>query len=288
MLWVYLSLIAAFCVATQDTVLKKSLSHLSHYEMIGYPILYSLPFFLVTLISVPVPPLDATFYWSFIISIPLNALAIMLYVRAIKISPLSLTVPFLSFTSLFVVLSGWLMLGEVPNLWGLGGIGLIVIGSYVLNIRPGQWSILDPFRALSRETGSKLMFAVAVLFSLGSVLGKVGILHSSPLFFQTALFVALDILMIIYLLARKKIHIPDFKKEYKIGIFVGLLFFTHIVSQGFAITLTKAAYMISIKRLSILFSVFYGWLLLGEDNIRVRFIGASFMFAGSLLITILG
>ncbi len=165
---------------------------------------------------------------------------------------------------------------------------MIFIGSYILNIRLGQWSILDPLRVLSRETGSKLMFIVAILFSLGSVLGKVGILHSSPLFYQTSLFVALDISMMVYFLAMKKVSLPSLKNEYKIGIFVGVLFFTHIVSQGFAITLTKAAYMIAIKRLSILFSIFYGWIFLKEDNIGVRLLGATFMFLGSLLITILG
>jgi uncharacterized membrane protein len=51
-----------------------------------------------------------------------------------------------------------------------------------------------------------------------------------------------------------------------------------------AIKLTKVAYMISVKRTSLLIGVLYGYFLFREENIRGRFLGALLMFAGFVLV----
>jgi uncharacterized membrane protein len=48
--------------------------------------------------------------------------------------------------------------------------------------------------------------------------------------------------------------------------------------------MANAAYMISIKRLSMVFAVFYGHILFKEKEIANRLIGTSLMFAGAVLI----
>jgi uncharacterized membrane protein len=42
--------------------------------------------------------------------------------------------------------------------------------------------------------------------------------------------------------------------------------------------------MISIKRLSLLIGVFYGWMFFKEKEIRERLIGAALMLAGFVMI----
>jgi len=46
--------------------------------------------------------------------------------------------------------------------------------------------------------------------------------------------------------------------------------------------------MISIKRLGILISVFYGGLIFKESNIMMRFLGAALMLSGAVIIIIKG
>ncbi len=72
MLWLTLSLLTALAVASQDAWVKKHFSHLTAYDMVAFPSLFGLPLFAVALPFVPVPPLDATFYRYFLISLPLN------------------------------------------------------------------------------------------------------------------------------------------------------------------------------------------------------------------------
>jgi hypothetical protein len=62
MLWLILSLLTALAVAPQDAWVKKHFSHLTAYDMLAFPFLFSLPLFAVTVPFIPVPPLDDTFY----------------------------------------------------------------------------------------------------------------------------------------------------------------------------------------------------------------------------------
>lgn len=64
------------------------------------------------------------------------------------------------------------------------------------------------------------------------------------------------------------------------GIFNSVSIITNMV----ALSLTKVAYMISVKRLSLLFSVLYGYIMFKESGIREKLLGAIFMITGVLLI----
>ena len=186
MTWFLLSLVTALAVASCDTGVKKWFSHLTPYEMTLLPLLYGLPPIAVALFLVETPALDRAFYVLFAVSIPLTMVPMVLYMKAIKISPMSLTVPYLAFTPVFIIGTGYLFLGEQVDKWGMAGIVTVCAGGYVLNISDQDRSVLDPLLAVFKETGSWLMLIVSFIFSLSSVIGKMAIMHSSPLFFQTS------------------------------------------------------------------------------------------------------
>jgi drug/metabolite transporter (DMT)-like permease len=288
MLGLILSLLTALAVASQDAWVKKHFSHLTAYDMLAFPFLFSLPLFAITIPFISVPPLDDTFYWCFVVSMPLNLIPLFLYMKAIQESPLSLTLPYLAFTPAFMIFTGYGFLGEIPNLWGLAGIVVTCIGGYVLNLESGRHSFWAPIKAVFKETGSWLMLIVALMFSFSAVIGKKGILHSSPLFFTMTFFAALSFLTLVALLALGKIHLKTFRDDWAKGLVAGALFFVHALSHGFAISMVKAGYMISVKRLSALIGIIYGRLFFKEKYIAVRFVGACLMVAGAVLITLWG
>lgn len=287
MTWFMFAFLTALSVAVHDTWVKKWFSHLSVYEMFVFPLLYSLPLTLGTLLFVSVPALDPVFYITFLISLPFNAVPFFMYINAIKISPLSLTVPYLAFTPVFMIATGFLMLDEVPDIWGIAGIAAVCTGSYVLNIDSRNRSMLDPLRAVFKETGSWMMLIVSFIFSISAVLGKVAILHSSVMFFQMSFFAALNILMIIAFLMFGKIRLKTFAKQPVKGMVAGVLLYLHIFFHGYAISMTKAAYMMSVKRLSIVFGVIFGGLVFHEENFLMRFLGSMLMFSGAVVILLM-
>jgi drug/metabolite transporter (DMT)-like permease len=288
MLWLILSLLTALAVASQDAWIKKYFSHLSAYDMLAFPFLFSLPLFLITLPFIPVPPLDVTFYRCFLISLPLNFIPFFIYMQAIRVSPLSLTLPYLAFTPVFMIFSGYVFLDEMPNIWGFAGIIVTCIGGYALNLKSGKHSVFEPIKAVFKETGSWLMLIVALIFSFGAVIGKKGIMHSSPLFFTMTFFAVLSLLTVLLLLMLGKIRLGTLRNDWARGMVAGVLFFIHCLAHGFAISMIKASYMISVKRFSALIGIIYGRLFFKEKHIAMRLMGAGLMVAGAVLITVWG
>jgi drug/metabolite transporter (DMT)-like permease len=287
MTWFMFAFLTALSVAVHDTCVKKWFSHLSAYEMFVFPLLYSLPLCAISLLFISVPCLDRIFYITFLISLPFNAIPFFMYITAIKISPLSLTVPYLAFTPVFMIGTGYLMLNEVPDIWGIAGIGAVCVGSYVLNIDLKNRSFSGPLRAVFKETGSWMMLIVSFVFSISAVLGKVAILHSSVLFFQMSFFAVLNLMIIVVFLLFGKIRLKTFVAYPVKGMVAGVLFYCHIIFHGYGIAMTKAAYMMSIKRLSIVFGVIFGGLVFHEENFLMRFLGAMLMFAGAVVILLM-
>lgn len=285
MTWFFLSLLTALAVASQDAWVKKWFSCFNSFEMFVFPLLYSLPLTTAALFFIPVPPsLDAIFFWSFFVSLPLNTVPFILYMKAIRISPLSLTLPYLAFTPVFMIVTGFVFLGEMPDKWGVFGIFAVCAGSYVLHLDIRRHSVFAPFRAMFGEKGSGIMLLVAFIFSFSSVIGKVAIMHSSVMFFQMWFFAVLSVLLAIIFSFTGSIRLKralDFPVR---GAVAGLLLFAHILFHGFAIFMTKAVYMISIKRLSVVFGVIYGGLFFNEENIPMRLAGSLIMFSGAALI----
>ena len=169
-----------------------------------------------------------------------------------------------------------------------GSIGIVVLaaGGYALHfheIRNGLWM---PFKAIRREKGSVLMIAVAVIYSVTATLGKMAIEHSSPLFFGITYFCAITVLFapIALWMGRHEMRQFIFTGQYKRLFFPGLFYSIMIASHMSALSLTKVAYMISVKRTSLLIGVLYGYFLFREKDIGERLLGALLMLTGFILI----
>jgi drug/metabolite transporter (DMT)-like permease len=289
--WIWLSLAAAGFMATEDALVKKFFGHHDPLVMAAFPLAFSLPFLLVTLPFVSVPAdLSWKFWVNYLTVMAAMGLTYFPYYRAINLSPLSLTVPFLSFVPVFALLFGLLFLDERASVWGLAGIGLVVIGGYVLyldRVREGGWRA--PFRAIMAEPGSRLMIMTAAVWGLASVVGKAAMIQSSPWFMVVSLSLVLNpILLAVIILKRGRQVVGLLGKSPVKGLVVGAVFFGHSVFHNLGVVLVQTAYMLSVKRLNVLFILIYGWLLFRERHLGLRLAGVVTMLAGVGLITWLG
>ena len=284
MSWIVYALITAFSIATADAISKKAMIRSHEYVIAWVRQGYTLPFLAVVFFFIEIPPLDNTFWLTLLVAVPLDVTAIILYVKAIRLSPLSLTIPFIALSPMFVIITAFVILGELPDISGLFGILLIVIGAYLLNVRATKHGVLGPIKAIKKERGSVLMIIVALIYSLTSTLGKVAVLHSSPLFFGA--FYPFILTIIFTVIVGYKGHLSGVISRPRIFLGIGFFIAMMMLSHFTAISLTDVAYMISVKRLSLLFSVAYGWILFGERNVAERLIGSILMIAGVVSITL--
>ncbi len=288
MLWFTLALLTAFFSATEAAYLKKHFSDLTSWEMTATPFLFLAPAFGATLFLLEVPELAPGFWPLFLGLLPINLCGLVLHFRAFHLSPLSLTMPFLALTPVIVLGTGYFFLGEVPAPLGAVGIITIVVGGYVLARDPKDGGYLGPFKSLARERGALCMLGAATIYGFAAVLGKSLILKSSPLFFGCLFFFAFSVLVIAVFWAIGKIKLKVLISRPRQGITVAALIYAHILCHHLAISMVDAAYMMSIKRMTGIFSVFYGWWIFKETNIHTRLAGAALMALGAMLIAFWG
>jgi uncharacterized membrane protein len=149
-------------------------------------------------------------------------------------------------------------LKEIPSAAGFAGVALVALGSWVLYAGHGG-SGTKPLRRLVRERGSRLMFAVALIFSVTSAFGKVGVRHSSAGFFGPAYVAALAICLALVETARGRGRalLSGLKpNRWFIAIGVGVAAMT--ILHFAALERTQVGYMVAVKRSGLLASVILG------------------------------
>lgn len=283
MTWFYITLLSALAWAGTDVASKWISSDVSDFTNVWIRFIYGTPFFLMIWFFIEVPPLDGTFWRTFLIVIPIEITTWILYLRAIRISPLSLTVPVLGLTPVFLLIVPWIILGERVSLVGAIGVMTIAAGIYVLNIRSSGKGVLEPFRAVRREPGARLMILVAALMSLTGTLGKVMVLHSSPLFMAAGFYPVIGLVMAPYALSKKRIRGEAVSHPGRAAL-IGLFFAVMVASHFFAIEIAKVAYMVAVKRTSLIFSTVLGFLFFREKDIGSRLAGTVIIVVGVFLV----
>lgn len=112
-------------------------------------------------------------------SVILNLLANFSYFRSLQLSPLSQTLPMLSFTPAFAALLAALFLGERLGLRPIAGLLLVVAGALLLTLRAGR-GLAGLFLGLVEDRGCRLMIGVAFLWSAALLLDKRALAAGSP------------------------------------------------------------------------------------------------------------
>jgi len=287
MSWFVYAFVCALSLATADALSKKALDDNSDPSIIAWVRTgYTLPFMIIIIPFVDIPPLDGVFYMAIFAAVPLDIVALLLYMKAIKISPLSLTLPFLSLTPIFLIGTSYIILGERPDRSGFIGIVLVVIGAYLLNVHTISKGFFEPFKAIAREQGSVLMIIVAFVFSIGACIGKIAVQHSNPLFFSVTYSFLLSFFFYLVISLRTKRFYSKVFSRPVLFLLIGILITIMIITHLKAISLIEVSYMVSVKRLSILFGAIYGVMFFKETNIKERLLGATVMVSGIIMIAV--
>lgn len=232
--------------------------------------------------------IDLKFNQNFFIGITgsglINILGVILYMRAISESDVSKVMPMLSFTPLFLLVTSPIMVGEFPNTGGFIGVMLIVAGSYLLNIELRNKSMFEPFKALLRDKGTRIMLILSFMWSFSANFDKISVKNSSIwqhiIFLNIIVFVGVTTIIIITGRFSFKYIYENKKKLLPISMFTVFSFIFHMT----ALSLTLVAYVVSLKRMSGVLAGLLAFLFLKEENIKSRILGASIMFIGVLFI----
>ncbi len=286
--WLPLTLICAFALASSDAAAKRWLVGLSAWDMmlvrLGLAGVLLAPWLIWHPPGEPTP----TFWAWMALLAPLELGAMLLYMRAIRDHALSLTLPYMAFTPVFIVLLGYMVLGETVSPRGLVGIALVVAGSWLLNFetvgRLTAGALMAPFRAIVRNPGSRMMLLAAAIYALTAAGSKAamqsvgsagfGVLYSAVIGGAALLVTAL---------VRPRAY-RVLTAQPGASLLVAATMALMVVTHFAAIAQVEAAYMIAVKRTSMLFGILYGALLFGERHVGRHLTAGSLMIGGVALI----
>ncbi len=227
---------------------------------------------------------NSKFLLGFCGSVTIQIINSVLYMRAIAKGDISTVMPMLSFTPLFLLIASPILIGEFPNAMGLAGIFLVVFGSYILNLDYKKMSLLAPIKAIFKNEGTRLMFFVSFFWGISGAFDKLAVSNASVIQYITFLNVTIFIAITSIAIYQKKFDKEKIKAARKNLFLVSAFTTGSFLFHYGAMALTLAAYVVSVKRLTGIFSVLIGFYFLKETNIRQRLLGSTIMFAGVLLI----
>ena len=136
--------------------------------------------FIAMLLTGGVPHVSQSFFIYMLISAVLDTAAFIFSFKAIKLSPISLIAPIMSFAPVFTTIIAITTLGESPTPIKFVGILLIVIGVYLLNASDIKEGIFLPIKNLVKDKGVQFAFASTVIWSITPIFQKKALLDMSP------------------------------------------------------------------------------------------------------------
>ncbi|MCO5238392.1 MAG: EamA family transporter [Chitinophagaceae bacterium] len=246
-------------------------------------------FCVVVVFFLEVPPLNSQFWLYAILGGIAGALGNGFMVKALQIGDLSVLGPINSYKSVVGIIVGIFLLSEIPNLWGLLGIVLIIYGShFVLDATPDarfSWKLLE-------KPEIRFRIWAMILTAIEAVFVKKIILASSTTtaFMSWCIFGAL---FSFFLLFFNRLDVQPvfsrglrFKYYYKFLLLVtcvGIMTFT----TNYVFDHMPVGYALSLFQLSTMVSILFGYKFFSEREIGKKVLGAAIMIAGSVMIILL-
>jgi len=270
MYWLFLSLASGISVAVKNVITRKLVFQTDRWVILYSKYLFVSLFALLLISFTGIPEVKPAFYYSIAIASILDVIAAWCFLNAIASAQLAKTFPLVAFTPIFATGTSFLVLGETPSALGLAGILLIVCGAYL------------------KEKGQRQMLMAAFLFSFLAVFFKKAILNSSPFFAFGVTQLLSTLFLTVFFLKKKTLGVLLRKtaNNFKLLFIASIVGFLAGLTLFAAFQVGLAAYVVSVKRVSILFTIILGYIFFKEDHLIKSLIIGSIMVLGIFLISV--
>jgi drug/metabolite transporter (DMT)-like permease len=227
--------------------------------------------------------------WPFLLSSALvEAIYYITLIRAYENGDFSLVYPMARGAApAFLLIWATIFLGERPQLFGLIGIALLVVGLIIVGGK--TWWTLRKTTGFSKSALA-LALGVACCISIYTAIDGAAVHHVSPLPY-TVLVIALTVLFItpaVVIRYGRSAIVGEWRANWIRIALVGLFTLLAYILALKAYSIAPVSYAGSVREVSVVFAAFVGWRWLGESFGAIRLVGTFFIFAGILVIAFAG
>ncbi len=288
MVWFWLALASAVLSAMASIVEKKVLFRLDALEfswtLSVFTMLFSLPLFAFVDYSLLTPAALGVLFGKNI----LGALAFYFVMQSIRKLELSEALPMMTLTPGLAAIVAWPLLGEALDGSEIAGMGLLLVGTYVMETVKGR-SLLHPFAVFFKSDKHQYIIAALLLFTATSILDKVLLIDMSlgPVPLMAFQHVFNPVVFLVFMLAakRKPGGFTRFPREALLWIaVVAVLTLGYRFAQIEAVYIAPVALVLAVKRVSVFIAAMAGGKIFDESNLLRKGFAIVLLLAGATLV----
>jgi drug/metabolite transporter (DMT)-like permease len=206
--------------------------------------------------------------------------------KAFKYLKVSIASPMYNIGTVIAVLMAVLILGEKLTYPQIAGVILVILGTYILELKKGS-PFLQPFRDIFKSEKIHYVLISTLAYSVVTILSKYILNFIDPLtFLFTQLF--LSGLFIAILVYWKHGGFKDIRKGFVVHkhmiVVLSVTMIVAMLTDFFALRAGEASLVLPVVRLWTLFVVIFGGTFYKEGHLRNRIIATAIMLAGIFII----
>lgn len=203
-------------------------------------------------------------------------------IKALNFGELSVLGPINAYKSVVAMIFGIFLLKEMPSLYGIFAIILIIIGSYfIFDTQEEGFSL-----KLLKRTDIRYRFYALIFTAIEAVFIKEVIQHSDIVtsFIMWSFFGMIFTGIIVF---KNRHYSPRFKKPLCVKLFlIIILMGTMQLSTNYVFSHIQVSYGLALFQLSAIISVILGWRYFNEAHILKKLIGTAIMVIGAAILII--
>jgi len=284
--WYIFAIIAAVLSGLIPITEKKILKGLDPLEFSAFfaflNLVLVMPLVFYTDMRIPLEILALMFISSAIASV-----AFYNMIRCVKMAPVSSISPLTNLNSVFLAVLSFFVLGEKLELRHFAGIGLMILGAYVIEMEGHIKDFLQPIEKMIKSKILHLVLFSALLYPIASMIDKVVLSRIDVFQYIVAahffLFINFSAIVIHKHYSIKKLEV-DFGHSFFWILLSSILAVASRLFQAKAISLAYVALVIPIRRTDSLIATILGGEIFHEKRMKQKILSAAIMVFGVYLL----
>lgn len=188
---------------------------------------------------------------------------------------------------MWVAMAGALVLRERPTPSGWIGVALVIAGIAILASR-GWRGLAGDVRARLREGGTRLALLTSVIVASYTVLNKAAVAVVPPVMYGPIVLGLAAGVIAPVVVARRPDLGTTIRREWGRSLAIGALMISSYLMVLVAMRIAPVTYVSAVREGAIVIGALLGWALFREELGMRRAAGAAVMFAGIVVIAVLG
>lgn len=231
--------------------------------------------------------LSASFWTNIFFAALFDMAGTLFLVMSLSKTDLSVFGPLNAYKVVISMILAMIFIGEIPSVQGFIGVGIIVLGSFLLFPASGKTSS-NRISQLFLDKGVQYRFLSILLFSIGTLPLKQAVVAGDTL--ATTVFwclIGFPLAVIVHFVFLKdsfKNDLVQSKDNLSQFLYLGSLVFLMQYTSIVVLSQLLVAYTLALFQLGMVLQIFLGYRFFNEKHIKRRLIASLVMIAGSLLV----